>query len=177
MHDDRTPPTLALVNPNQPIEPFDLEVKIRPEKGEARARDSIQLASDAQAVGQYRRHLERLRAEKAAAQAAGQPEKVARLQEEIQALEPLAKGGRSAADTNTRAIAAHLVNAGVEAILFELTAKEGDPNDNVRKAIGVILAHLREGGPEEKAFAQHLQEHLSLGYECLYSLPEGRIWE
>jgi hypothetical protein len=85
--------------------------------------------------------------------AAGEPEKAARLQEEIKALEPLAKGGRSAADTNTRA------------------------RDNVRKAIGVVLAHLREGGPEEKAFAQHLQEHLSLGYECLYSLPEGRIWE
>src|SRR5258706_2111057 len=32
-------------------------------------------------------------------------------------------------------IAAHLVNAGVEAILFELPAKEGNPNDNVRKAI------------------------------------------
>ena len=32
-------------------------------------------------------------------------------------------------------IAAHLVNAGVEAILFELAAKEGDPNDSVRKAI------------------------------------------
>jgi len=32
-------------------------------------------------------------------------------------------------------IAAHLVNAGVEAILFELPAKEGDANGNVRKAI------------------------------------------
>src|SRR5207344_1444072 len=32
-------------------------------------------------------------------------------------------------------IAAHLVNSGVEAILFELQAKEGDPNGNVRKAI------------------------------------------
>ncbi|HEX4986049.1 MAG TPA: 3-hydroxyacyl-CoA dehydrogenase/enoyl-CoA hydratase family protein [Burkholderiales bacterium] len=32
-------------------------------------------------------------------------------------------------------IAAHLVNAGVEAVLFELPAKEGDPNANVRKAI------------------------------------------
>jgi 3-hydroxyacyl-CoA dehydrogenase len=32
-------------------------------------------------------------------------------------------------------IAAHLVNAGVEAILFELPAKEGNANDNVRKAI------------------------------------------
>ncbi|HEX7953667.1 MAG TPA: 3-hydroxyacyl-CoA dehydrogenase NAD-binding domain-containing protein, partial [Burkholderiales bacterium] len=28
-------------------------------------------------------------------------------------------------------IAAHLINAGVEAILFELPAKEGNPNDNV----------------------------------------------
>ena len=32
-------------------------------------------------------------------------------------------------------IAAHLVNAGVETILFELPAKEGDPNGNVLKAI------------------------------------------
>jgi len=32
-------------------------------------------------------------------------------------------------------IAAHLVNANVEAVLFELPAKEGDPNGNVRKAI------------------------------------------
>jgi 3-hydroxyacyl-CoA dehydrogenase len=32
-------------------------------------------------------------------------------------------------------IAAHLVNAGVEAVLFELAAKEGDPNGNARRAI------------------------------------------
>jgi 3-hydroxyacyl-CoA dehydrogenase len=32
-------------------------------------------------------------------------------------------------------IAAHLVNAGVEAVLFDLTAKEGDPNGIVLKAI------------------------------------------
>ncbi len=32
-------------------------------------------------------------------------------------------------------IAAHLVNANVEALLFELPAKEGDPNGNVQKAI------------------------------------------
>ena len=32
-------------------------------------------------------------------------------------------------------IAAHLVNANVPAVLFELPAKEGDPNGNVRKAI------------------------------------------
>ncbi|HWQ39103.1 MAG TPA: 3-hydroxyacyl-CoA dehydrogenase NAD-binding domain-containing protein [Burkholderiales bacterium] len=32
-------------------------------------------------------------------------------------------------------IAAHLVNANVEAVLFDLPSKEGDPNDIVRKAI------------------------------------------
>ena len=32
-------------------------------------------------------------------------------------------------------IAAHLTNANVEALLFELPAKEGDPNGNVIKAI------------------------------------------
>src|SRR5512145_1999770 len=32
-------------------------------------------------------------------------------------------------------IAAHLVNANVETLLFELPAKEGDPNGNVNKAI------------------------------------------
>ncbi len=32
-------------------------------------------------------------------------------------------------------IAAHLVNAGVEAVLFELPAKEGDPNANALKAV------------------------------------------
>ena len=32
-------------------------------------------------------------------------------------------------------IAAHLVNANVQSILFELPAKDGDPNGNVLKAI------------------------------------------
>ena len=32
-------------------------------------------------------------------------------------------------------IAAHLVNANVETLLFELPAKEGDPNGNVNKAL------------------------------------------
>ena len=32
-------------------------------------------------------------------------------------------------------IAAHLVNAGVNAVLFDLPAKEGDPNGIVNKAL------------------------------------------
>ncbi|MDO8207133.1 MAG: 3-hydroxyacyl-CoA dehydrogenase NAD-binding domain-containing protein, partial [Gallionella sp.] len=32
-------------------------------------------------------------------------------------------------------IAAHMVNANVETLLFELPAKEGDPDGNVNKAL------------------------------------------
>ena len=35
---------------------------------------------------------------------------------------------------------------------------------------------LRSGSPEEQAFAEHLRTHLSIGFECLYTQPQGRIW-
>ena len=46
-------------------------------------------------------------------------------------------------------IAAHLVNANVEALLFELPAKDGDPNGNVLKAID----NLRKLEPSPLAVA------------------------
>ena len=48
--------------------------------------------------------------------------------------------------------------------------------DNVRKALRVVQEQLRNGGPEEQAFAEHLRTHLSIGFECLYTQPQGRIW-
>ena len=128
-----------LHEPNEPIRVFDLEVEVQPEKGEARARDSFQPESDAQAMREYRQELGRLQMK--AARAAGEPEKVARLE------------GEGAADTGERAF------------------------DNVRKALRVVLQQLRSGGPEEQAFAEHLRTHLSIGFECLYTQPQGRIWD
>jgi hypothetical protein len=46
----------------------------------------------------------------------------------------------------------------------------------MRKAVRVVLEQLRSGGPEEQAFAEHLLTHLSIGFECLYSQPQGQIW-
>jgi hypothetical protein len=135
--------------PNEPIHAFDLEVEVQPEKGEARVRDSLQPESDAQALREYRQELRRLQME--TAQAQGQPEKVARLEGEMEALKSALKGA-GAADTGERAF------------------------DNVRKALRVVLEHLSSGGPEEQAFAEHLRTHLSIGFECLYSQPQGRIW-
>jgi 3-hydroxyacyl-CoA dehydrogenase len=67
-------------------------------------------------------------------------------------------------------IAAHLVNAKVPAILFELAAKEGDPSANARKAIENLrklepspLASATRAGHIEPA---NYDEHLPLLKDC-----------
>jgi 3-hydroxyacyl-CoA dehydrogenase len=67
-------------------------------------------------------------------------------------------------------IAAHLVNADVSALLFELAAKEGDPSANARKAI----ANLGKLEPNPLANAEratqiqpaNYDQHLSLLKDC-----------
>jgi hypothetical protein len=142
-----------LHEPNEPIRAFDLEVEVQPEKGKARVRDSFQPESDSQAMREYRQELGRLKTERAGAQAAGDREEVERLDGEIEALESALEAGGGAADTGERA------------------------RDNVRKAVAAVTEKLSEGGPEERAFAEHLRTHLSIGHECLYSQPQGRIWD
>jgi hypothetical protein len=140
-----------LHEPNQPISAFDVEVAAQPEKGEARSRNSIQPQSDARARREYGQALRRLQAEREDARGAGELEEVARLEGQIEAVAAALKGD-AGADTGERA------------------------RDNVRKAIAAVRAQLRRGGPEERAFEKHLRTHLSIGHECLYSQPEGRVW-
>ena len=47
---------------------------------------------------------------------------------------------------------------------------------NVHKAMKVVMRQLMKGGRQEQAFAGHLDQTLSLGYECLYSHPQGKVW-
>ena len=141
-----------LHHPNVPISAFDLEVAITPEKGEARSRNSIQLESDPQALREYRQELTRLRAEMEAARVAGEAEEVARLEGEIKALVSALQGGRAGTDTGQRAY------------------------DSVRKRVAGLRERLTKGSREQRAFSQHLETHLNIGFECLYSQPDGRIW-
>jgi 3-hydroxyacyl-CoA dehydrogenase len=63
-------------------------------------------------------------------------------------------------------IAAHLVNANVAAVLYELPAKEGDPNGNVLKAIenlrklepSPLATAARAGFIQPANYAQHLEQ-------------------
>ena len=81
-------------------------------------------------------------------------------------------------------IAAHLVNANVEAILFELPAKEGDPNGNVLKAVD----NLRKLEPSPLATAAragfirpaNYDQHLDLLKECdivIEAISERMDWK
>jgi len=141
-----------LHGPNEPIEAFALEVLITPEKGEARSGNSIQPESDPQARREYRQALSQLQSERDNARAAGEREEAERLEGQIEALASALKAGGAAADTGERA------------------------RSNVRLAIRAVMARLEKGGPEEREFAEHLRTHLSIGYECLYSQPQGRVW-
>jgi hypothetical protein len=141
-----------LHRPNELISAFDLEVAITPEKGEARALNSIQPPLDGQARREYRQTLRTLQAAREQAQATGNSSNVSRLAGEIEALESALKERGGAADAGERA------------------------RLNVHKAIKVVLSNLLSRGEEERAFAKHIREAVSLGYKCLYNQPRGRIW-
>src|SRR3954467_8400386 len=81
-------------------------------------------------------------------------------------------------------IAAHLVNANVEALLFELPAKDGDPNGNVLKAID----NLKKLEPSPLAVARkaamirpaNYDQHLELLKECdvvIEAISERMDWK
>ena len=81
-------------------------------------------------------------------------------------------------------IAAHLVNAGVETMLFELPATEGDPNGNVRKAIDG-LKKLEPSPLSVASVADHIQaanydQGLELLKECdvvIEAISERMEWK
>ena len=140
-------------HPNEPISSFELEVLIQPEKGEARAINSIQPQSDARSLRNYRQALELLRTKKEEAQSAGDLAVLEELEHEIGALESAVKQMHAFSDAGMRAY------------------------DNVRKAVLAFRAHLSKRGPGERALEEHVRRYLSIGLECMYSPPDGRRWD
>ena len=67
-------------------------------------------------------------------------------------------------------IAAHLTNANVETILFELPAKEGDPNGNVKKALDALkkLEPSPLASPAKLSYIQaaNYEQNLELLRDC-----------
>ncbi len=81
-------------------------------------------------------------------------------------------------------IAAHLVNANVETLLFELPAKEGDPNGNVNKALAGLkkLEPAPIASPAKITFIQpaNYEQHLELLRECdlvIEAIAERMDWK
>lgn len=137
---------------NQPISSFDVAQIIQPGKALVRARDSIQAGLDAEAVRAYLRQLDILREQRAEAAEDGDLARAEQLDEDIAAIEAALKNPGHAADAGERA------------------------RVSVNKAVTCVLRLLRKGGAVEQAFGRHLEQFLSLGYECCYHQPPGISW-
>ena len=81
-------------------------------------------------------------------------------------------------------IAAHLVNANVETLLFELPAKEGDPNGNVTKALDNLkkLDPASASSPARISFIEpaNYEQHLERLRECdlvIEAIAERMDWK
>src|SRR3712207_397406 len=81
-------------------------------------------------------------------------------------------------------IAAHLVNANVPALLFELASKEGDPSGNARRAIEGLrkLEPSPLSTPDRAALIQpaNYDQHLELLAECdlvIEAISERMDWK
>ncbi len=81
-------------------------------------------------------------------------------------------------------IAAHLVNASVETVLFDLAAKEGDPNGIVNKALANLAklspAPLATKGRGAEIIAANYDQHLELLRGCdliIEAIAERTDWK
>lgn len=141
-----------LHRPGAAVSAYDLEVAIRPERGQARARNSIQATLDPTTVKTYLRELERLRRAREAAGDGGDLGGADRMDAEIEALEEALRGGQATGDVGERA------------------------RNNVSKAVAAVRRRLAAGGPAERAFGEYLGRCVSTGYECQYRPAHGERW-
>jgi hypothetical protein len=142
-----------LHHPNVAISAFDLEVAVRPEKAKARCRNSMQSETDPVAMRAYLRELTRLRAERDGAAAEARSDEVERIDSDIEQVETAIQSASGGSDSGERA------------------------RGNVSKAVAAVRKRLAKGSKAEREFAKHLQQLVSTGYECMYSLPGEWRWD
>ena len=141
-----------LHHPNVAISAFDLEVAIRPERAGARSRNMVQSEANPERTRAYLRELTRLRAEREEASDSGRLAEADRLDGEIEALEEAVRNGGRARDTGERA------------------------RSNVNKALAVVRRRLARGDAAERAFGEHVERFVSVGYQCMYAQPGSGRW-
>lgn len=141
-----------LRHPSETISAYDLEVTIRPDKRAARSKDTVQHHLDAAALRDYLRQLEQLRHRRDEATDDGDLAAVDRMDAEMEAIESELKRNGQAPDAGERA------------------------RGNVSKAVASVVQRLRKGDANERAFGDHLEQFLSMGYECVYHQPRGSAW-
>ena len=141
-----------LHHPSQPISAYDLEMTIRPDKAKARPKDTVQNNLDGDAIQDYLRQLNALRGQRDEAAEDGDLAKVDKLDGDIEAIETELKKNGQAPDVGERS------------------------RGNVGKAVAAVQRKLRRGGDCEKALGRHIEQFVSMGYECCYNQPQEKRW-
>ena len=141
-----------LHHPGESISAYDLEMAIRPEKRAARPKDSVQRNLDGAAVRDYLRQLDGLRRRRDEAAEDGDLAVVDRIDGELEAIEGELRKNGQAPDAGERS------------------------RGNVSKAVAAVQQRLLKGDENERAFGEHLEQFISMGYECLYRQPRGNSW-
>jgi uncharacterized protein YhaN len=112
----------------------------------------VQQTLDADAVRDYLRQLDRLRGRRDEAADDGDLAAVDRLDDEMEAIESELRKNGQAPDAGERS------------------------RGNVSKAVAAVQQRLLKGDESEKAFGEHLEQFISMGYECIYRQPRGNSW-
>ena len=141
-----------LHHPGESISAYDLEMAIRPEKRAARPKDSVQRNLDGAAVRDYLRQIDGLRSRRDEAVEDGDLAVVDRIDGELEAIESELRKNGQAPDAGERS------------------------RGNVSKAVAAVQQRLLKGDENERAFGEHLEQFISMGYECIYRQPRGNSW-
>ncbi|MEI7732742.1 MAG: 7-cyano-7-deazaguanine synthase [Verrucomicrobiota bacterium] len=143
-----------LHNPNKVIRARDLESAVQANKETARGDETEQVHLDGQAKWEAEQEFKDLMADLELAKENDDQVAVERLEGEIEALKTAQKNqGGMTADSGERA------------------------RNNVRKAITAVIQRLHKGNRQQKTFGTHLGQCISLGYEVMYTQPQGGVWQ
>ena len=140
-----------LHHPNVTNTAFKLEVLVTPEKGEARAIESVQPESDPPAKRQYREALRIKQSERRLAKKAGDEARVRQLDPDIKKLNALLNNRGGMADTG-----------------------EGRSTTCAKRCASSWSKRGKEG--RGAGVCGTLRTHLSIGFKCLYTQGQGQVW-
>jgi hypothetical protein len=136
---------LILHRPNEALSALDIELAARGDRARYRPDNAPEQHTSEEILNEYRIALKALSRERVEAQENDDLARIEAINEEVLQIRAQIRRGKRVSNNAQRA------------------------GDNVRKAIEVVLRRLAKGDKHQKAFAEHVRQHVQTGKDCLYS--------